>query len=515
MSGRSPTLVLGLDTLAFTACFALWMLNGVLVTHLVEAQIFSFDQVQIGWLIGIPVLTGSLLRLPIGLLTDRYGGRRVFTLVLLASSLGALLLSRAETYSGFVIGSLAFGLAGTSFAVGIAHTSSWFPSHRKGTALGVFGAGNAGSALTAVFAPGLLQRFTEGGQNPEGWRLLPLSFAILLAALAVVFFLLIPKDPPRRQAQRSLREELQVLRSVRVWRFGLYYFLVFGCFVALAQWLVPYYVSAFGVSLATAGLLTAVFSFPSGVVRALGGWLSDRYGARITMYGVLAACVIGCLLLSVPGMQITTPGESVSARFGGKVTEVRPDRVTVGDFRYSVRREADQPQQDGGTLSVGTTQVPVVQVGDTVKKKQLLARGTTHIEFNPSVWMFTALVFAVGIAMGIGKAAVYKHIPDYFPDQVGAVGGLVGVIGGLGGFVCPILFGYLLRETGVWSSAWFFLFLLSAGSLAWMHSVVRGLERGRASARMPATPAEQLADIEATSDPERSPAISLKGATAP
>jgi NNP family nitrate/nitrite transporter-like MFS transporter len=503
VNGKSY-LVLGLDTLAFTACFALWMLNGVLVTYLVEAQVFNFDQVQIGWLMGIPVLTGSLLRLPVGLLTDRYGGRLVYSAVLVASALGALLLSRADNYAGFVLGSLAFGLAGTSFAVGIAHTSAWFPSHRKGTALGVFGAGNAGSALTAVFAPGLLQFFTDGGKNPEGWRLLPLTFAGLLAVMAASFFFLVPKDAPRPRLVRSMREELLVLRSVRVWRFGLYYFLVFGCFVALAQWLVPYYVNVFGMTLATAGLLTAVFSFPSGVVRALGGWLSDRYGARLTMYGVLASTLVGCLLLSVPSMQVTTPGEGVNARFAGTVKAVTADSITVGDFRYAVHTTAPSAS-DADTLSISTTQKPLVSVGDQVTRKQLLARGTTHIVFNPSVWLFTALVFAVGIAMGIGKAAVYKHIPDYFPDQVGAVGGLVGVIGGLGGFVCPILFGYLLRETGVWSSAWFFLFVLATTSLVWMHSVVRTLERRR------------LASIEASHDPVREVSVVLpnRGATAP
>src|SRR5690606_31637850 len=110
---RGALSVLALDTFAFTACFALWMLNGVLVTHLVETQTFTFDAIEVGWLLGAPVLTGSLLRLPVGMLTDRYGGRRVFSGVLLASALGALLLAGAETFAGFLVGSLAFGLAGT------------------------------------------------------------------------------------------------------------------------------------------------------------------------------------------------------------------------------------------------------------------------------------------------------------------------------------------------------------------------------------------------------------------
>jgi NNP family nitrate/nitrite transporter-like MFS transporter len=215
-------------------------------------------------------------------------------------------------------------------------------------------------------------------------------------------------------------------------------------------------------------------------------------------------------------MQITTPGEGVSARLGGTVKSVTQEHITVGDLRYPVR--STPAAADGErTLSIATTQEPVVAAGDKVKRKQLLARGTTQIAFSPSVWLFTALVFAVGIAMGIGKAAVYKHIPDYFPDQVGAVGGLVGVIGGLGGFVCPILFGYLLRETGVWSSAWFFLCVLSTASLAWMHSVVRSLEKRRLSGPRPATSSEQPVSIEASSDPEREVRVVLpsRGAIAP
>jgi NNP family nitrate/nitrite transporter-like MFS transporter len=118
-------------------------------------------------------------------------------------------------------------------------------------------------------------------------------------------------------------------------------------------------------------------------------------------------------------------------------------------------------------------QQPIVEVGDEVSRKQLLAKGETHIYFQANIWIFTALVFVIGILMGIGKAAVYKHIPDYYPNDVGTVGGIVGVLGGLGGFVCPILFGYLLKGTGIWTTTWMFFLALSVGCLVWMHWTIR------------------------------------------
>jgi NNP family nitrate/nitrite transporter-like MFS transporter len=478
---RRAYTALGLSTLAFTACFALWMQNAVLVTHLSEQGLFAFDEVETGILLGIPVLTGSLLRLPVGMLSDRFGGKLVYTGVLLLSALGAFALSRARDYAGFVLGSLGFGLAGTSFAVGVAYTSQWFSKERQGTALGVFGAGNAGSALSTVFTPVLLQHFTEQGKNPEGWRLVPLFYAAVMFSMAVAFFFLASPTKQGGGQTPTLKAQLSVLGSVRVWRFGLYYFLVFGCFVALAQWLVPYYTSVFGSSLGTAGLLAAVFSFPSGIVRALGGYLSDRFGARKTMYGVLAVCTVGCLLLSVPRMKITTAGESVLAKASGVVTAVSSDSISVGGRRYSLRKAPEGEER----AALTTVQVPAVRVGDHVVRKQVLAHGTTELRFEPGIVVFTILVFLVGIAMGIGKAAVYKYIPDYFPGRVGVVGGLVGVIGGLGGFVCPILFGYLLRQTGLWTSAWLFLFLLSAACLCWLHVVVLRIERPRSRAIEP------------------------------
>ncbi|MCC6996299.1 MAG: MFS transporter [Deltaproteobacteria bacterium] len=482
MSVRSrPGTILTMNTLAFTACFAVWMMNGVLITFLVENKVFAFDQVQIGWLLGIPVLTGSLLRLPVGMATDRWGGRVVFPVVMVAAALGALALSYADGYGGFLIGSLGFGLSGTGFAVGIAYTSVWFKKEHQGTALGVFGVGNAGSALTSMGAPWLLKWMTDGGTQLDNWRMLPRLYAGVLIGMTLLFLLLTENKKVEGARRRTLGEQLRPLKQLRVWRFGLYYFLVFGGFVALAQWLIPYYVSVYGASLATAGLLAAVFSLPSGLIRALGGWMSDKLGARTTMYWVLGACVLGSLLLIVPRMEITSPGASVMARGKGVVTAVSPEAITVGTTVYQLKKAPPQRSVDDDLIwpHLETWQSPAVQVGDPVVRKQLLARGVTHIVFQANIWVFTALAFLVGIAMGIGKAAVYKHIPEYFPRDVGVVGGLVGVIGGLGGFVGPILFGYLLRGTGLWTSCWMFFAALSLVCLIWMHLVIRRMVRRR------------------------------------
>lgn len=472
---------LAMSTLAFTLCFAVWTLNGVLVTFLVENGVFAWDTGQVGWLIGIPVLTGSLMRLPVGLLTDRFGGRKVYTLLLLLAALPTWLLGSVNTYPGFLAASLGFGLSGAAFAVGIAYSSVWFSKERQGTALGIFGAGNAGSALTSMGAPLLLKRFSAGGANLEGWRMLPRLYAALLVLMAVAFFLLTRERKVESAKGKRLGQLLSPLRHGRVWRFGLYYFLVFGCFVALAQWLIPYYVGVYGMSLAMAGLLAALFSLPSGLIRAAGGWMSDRFGARTVMYWTFGLSLVACAALMVPRMTIESPGPAVLAQVGGLVQEVHPDRVIVSGAAYPLRAKSAQAEfQDGQVLVLPQSrfwQVPVVKAGERVKKKQLLATGTTHVFFQANVWIFTFLVFLLGIVWGIGKAAVYRYIPDYFPEQVGVVGGIVGVIGGLGGFAGPILFGYMLKSTGLWTTMWAFLSLLSAICLVWLHTVVRRITR--------------------------------------
>lgn len=222
------------NTLAFMVCFAAWMINGVLITFLVNFGIFSWSSVQVGWLLGVPVLVGSVLRLPAGLLTDKFGGRPVMIAILLLSALPMLMLSLANSFISFLLLSLGFGIAGSSFAAGVAYTSLWYPRNMQGTAMGIFGAGNAGAALTAMFAPSLLTVLTENGANIEGWRLLPQIYAALLAATALLFWAGTVNKKP--ESSKTLAQRLAPLREIRVWRFGLYYFFVFGSFVALSQW---------------------------------------------------------------------------------------------------------------------------------------------------------------------------------------------------------------------------------------------------------------------------------------
>lgn len=471
-----------MNTMAFTVCFAAWMLNGVLVTFLTVNRVFDWSASEVGWLLGIPVLTGSIFRLPAGMLTDKYGGKPIFAGLLVLSAIPMYLLSTVDSYLGFALCSFGFGLAGVSFSIGIAYTSVWFPKNRQGVALGIFGAGNAGAALTTLIAPTLLNRFTGNGLNLDGWRTLPVVYSVVLIAMAVVFFAATTNKKPATEA-KSLLRQLEPLKTVRVWRFGLYYFLVFGCFVAFSQWLVPYFVNVYYLPLVTAGFLAALFSFPSGVIRALGGWMSDFFGGRKVMYWVLGASVLISFLLIVPKMEVTSPGKGITAEKDGVISAVSEDSITVGEKAYKFNaRKGELKNIDEGIFVFPTKEIwqePVVEAGQTVKRKELIAKGVTKINFQANVWIFAVLVILLGSIWGIGKAAVYKHIPEYFPEEVGVVGGMVGVLGGLGGFFCPIIFGYLLDGTGLWTSAWMFMFFLSAICLLWMHAVVQKMMRER------------------------------------
>lgn len=462
--------MLFLNTLAFTVCFACWTLNGVLVTFLVDKGIFDWSVVQIGWLLGIPILTGAIMRLPVGILTDRYGGKYVFSTLLLLCSIPLFLLPLANSFFMFAVLSFLFGMVGTSFAVGIGYTSIFYPKEWQGRALGIFGMGNAGAAITTFMAPSLLNHFSIADPQ-NGWKTLPLIYGAALLVIGIVF-LLFAKNKKMEKSNKTIPQMLSTLKSARVWRFGAYYFLVFGCFVAYSQWLLPNFMNVYQTNLVMGGMFATMFSLPSGVIRAFGGYLSDKFGARKVMYWVLSSSVVLSALLMIPKMEVTTAGPGVMASKKGVVTQISSSNIQVDGENFSIDSKPETAAIGSILPTKSTWQKVVVDQNQSVKKKELLAKGITTIHFDANMWVYLVLVILIGISWGIGKAAVYKHIPEYFPSEIGVVGGMVGLLGGLGGFFCPIIFSYLLNFTGFWSSSWIFVLLFSGICLIWMHSTI-------------------------------------------
>ena len=411
-SAPASTRVLALSTTAFTLLFAVWLMFGVLGVP-IRTEL-KLNMVQFSWLAAIAVLSGSIWRLPLGILSDRIGGRALMTALLLATAVPTFAVAYATTYAGLIALAVCFGIAGNSFSVGIAWNAAWTDRERQGFALGVFGAGNVGASITKLVGPALIALVpasAAGGLIQGGWRFVPAMYAVLLVAMAAAVWFMAPRPDRRPASGRTLRAMVTPLREVRTWRFGLYYVVVFGAYVALSLWLPTYYHRVFGYSLARAALLTAAFIFPASLLRPLGGWLSDRYGARPVTYAVFIAMLLACVPLAAPAALESSLG-----------------------------------------LHVG-----------------------------PGV--FFALIEVLGIGMGLGKASVYKYISDYYPSDVGAVGGLVGTLGALGGFVLPLAFGYLDTSTGRPESCFWVMLTLVTVCLLWLHAIVSGMRR-RASVRL-------------------------------
>lgn len=416
---KGKTSVLVLSSIGFTLMFAVWLMFGVLGIPIRKE--FGLTDVQLSWLAAIAILNGSIWRLVFGILTDRFGGRKVFLLLILATIVPAYMVSQASTFTELMIGAFFVGIAGNSFSVGIAWNSAWYPREQQGFALGVFGAGNVGASVTKLIGPVLIAIIPAvglaGGFIPGGWRFIPFLYCVLLGIMAIAMWAFTPMYDHKPGASRSLKDMLKPLKFIRVWRFSMYYVVMFGAYVALSVWLPKYYVDVYGLSLSTAALLTALFIFPASLLRPVGGYLADKFGARLMIYWVFGIMLASTFLLSIPSGQIIL---NVPSKFD-------PDG----------HREA--------------------------------------IQFMMGPFWFTVLVFIVGVGMGIGKAAVYKYIPEYFPKDVGAVGGLVGMLGALGGFFLPLLFAAVYEWTWIPQSTFFVLFLVTAISFGWLHWTVLNL----------------------------------------
>ncbi len=409
-AGSESRRALLLSTLAFAACFALWTIFSIIGIRIKDE--LGLNETEFGLLIGTPILTGSLTRLFLGIWADRYGGRIVFPLVMVAAAAAAFLVPSATTFPQMLLAALGVGMAGGSFAVGVAYVSRWYPAERQGTALGIFGVGNIGTAITLFAAPQVLV--------PFGWQAVPRVWGAVLLAVAALFWLFAREDPIIRERRasgrpaRSLRQQFAPLRRLQVWRFSLYYFFFFGAFVGLSLWLPRYLIGVYGLDISMAGMAAVLFSLPAAAFRAYGGHLADKYGARRVMYWTFSVAIACTFILSYP-----------------------PTDYVVHGIKEPI-----------------------------------------SFHFEIGLFGFAALMVILGYFMSLGMAAVYKHIPVYYPDNVGAVGGLVGMIGGLGGFVLPITFGALNDLTGVWTSSFAFLFLLVTTAYIWMRVAVQRMERG-------------------------------------
>ncbi len=427
---RGAGAVLWISTAGFTLLFAVWLMFGVLAIPIRKE--LGLSEVQFSWLTAIAILNGSIWRLAFGILTDRFGGRVMMTLLLVATTIPAILVSFAHSYNMLLFLAFLVGIAGNGFSIGIAWNSVWFKKQAQGFALGVFGAGNVGASVTKLIGPAMIALIPAaglaGGIIPGGWRFIPALYAVLLLVMAILTWTLTPADRLPGKG-RTLLQVLIPLRLVRVWRFGLYYVVMFGAYVALSVWLPHYYQDVYHMSLPLAAGLTALFIFPASLLRPLGGHLSDIWGPRRVMYGVFMLMSVVGLLLAIPNGVIRLDGAGGSSR-------------------------------------------------------------TFHLGTGPI--LFTILIFLLGAGMGVGKAAVFKYIPEYFPRDVGAVGGLVGALGGLGGFFLPPLFAYCQKITGMPQATFAALLAITLASFLWLHITVLGLRRAAGSRRRMPLPEEQV-----------------------
>ena len=388
--------VLFSSTLSFTVCFMIWMM--LAVVGIPVKQQLGLSETEFGILAATPVLSGSLIRVPLGIWTDRYGGRIVLFCLMIACVPAIFLMQYADAFWQFLVIGLVMGLAGGSFSVGTPYVARWFPKEQQGFAMGVFGAGNAGSAVNKFLAPALIAYGT--------WHLVPSVYAAIMLGTAILFWFTSYDDPKHRvSGSVTLGQQLALLKDPGVLRYSQYYSVVFGGYVALALWMTKYYVGEYGLSLQTAALLAACFSLPGGVLRAFGGYLSDKFGAYKVTWAVMWICWVCFFLPSYPQTELVIHTKT----------------------------------------------------------------GVMNVSIGLNVVVFTILMFTVGVATAVGKASVFKFVADDYPDNIGAVSGIVGLAGGLGGFLLPIMFGILEDWTGIRSTSFMLLYGTVCVSLIWMH----------------------------------------------
>lgn len=391
---------LTIATLAFGANFSVWVLYAVLAINI--QQQLHLTGVELGILLSAPMLSGALLRIPVGLLSEYYSARSLWLIQMALTVPSLALLPFIESYVGFLWMGLWIGISGVSFTLGVRYVTDWFASRQQGLALGIFGAGNAGAAISFIMIP-LLVKYLD-------WQWTGPVYALGLLLMLVIFAVTAPKVPSYIGfSTDSWRVHLAPLKELRVWRFSLYYYFVFGSFLALILWLPSYYMQAYQLPFDQAMGFTLFFVATSSMVRALGGWMADRYGGRLVNWGVFWVCLVCLFFLSYPPTTMTIHGI---------------DRDVI-----------------------------------------------LSIEVN--VWLFTALIFVIGIAQGLGRASVLKVLHNHYPKRMGSVGGIVGALGAVGGFTLPVAFGLVQDLLGISSGAFMVLYAVLAVCMTAMFFAIR------------------------------------------
>lgn len=390
-------------TMTFGWCFAVW--TWYAAAGLLLQDQWQLSGTELGLLLASPILSGALLRLPAGILADRICPRQLWQILLLLQTPPLFLLSYVETFTGYLFCGLWLGISGVSFTLGTRYLTLLVTPQKAGFVLGIFGIGNAGAAVSLFVASLVADQIA---------LLLDAGFYLGWLNLLVLclFSWFCPPVNSQNQAKTLHPQPIAVdvdvdvdvetirpdwrdlLSDSRLWRFSLYYYFVFGCFLALLLWLPHYYMTAYQLPMAQALSFTLFFVATSSMVRGLGGYLAQRFGSRTINWSVFWICLCCLFFLSYPPTDLVIRG---------------------------------------------------------IDKQVAL-----HIEIN--VWLFTALLFVVGIAQGLGRASVYSLLYRYYPQRFGAASGMVSAIAATGGFTLPILFGLSQDLLGIYSGCFMLLY---------------------------------------------------------
>jgi NNP family nitrate/nitrite transporter-like MFS transporter len=386
--------MLTLATVGFAVNFWAWALLSPLGPRYKELLGLSGSQQAL--VVAVPVIVGALGRIPVGALTDRYGGRVMFPLVSIATVVPVLFIGLAGQSSmvALLIGGFFLGIGGTSFAVGVPFVTAWFPPERRGLAIGVFGVGMGGTAISALTTVKLVT-----GRGPA-WPFL--ITAVVLASFAVVAWLVMRDAPGRTVPTEPLGARLAATAHLSItWQACILYAVAFGGYVAFSVYLPAYLRTAYGLEQADAANRMAGFVIGAVVMRPVGGWLSDRVGP-----------------------------------------------------------------------------IPVLTAGYAV-----LTAGATLQSFTPTLMPWgTAAFLSMAAALGAGSGATFALVGKVAPaNKVGSVTGLVGAAGGLGGFVPPLVMGYVHGVFGSYGLGLALLAAVAAATMIFTVTVVRSAALGRAA----------------------------------